>query len=117
MSSLLLKPDSTMLNSLKIIIFFFHKKCIRFYNANLIISSLKSRQLYTKVTQLEVAEVVRSRLGEIFQGSGKMTELARMHESGHRTDGAAQMRYFNDKSLLDDVVIRACSDLINLYTH
>ena len=53
--------------------------------------SLRTTQRYTHVSQHEVAEVVRSRLGEIFQGSGKMTELARMHESGHRTDGAARI--------------------------
>ena len=53
--------------------------------------SLRTTQRYTHVTQHEVAEVVRSRLGEIFQGSGKMTELARMHESRHRTDGAARI--------------------------
>ena len=53
-----------------------------------------SRQRYTHVTQHEVAEVVKSRLGEIFQGSGKMTELVTKHESGHRTDGAARMQDF-----------------------
>ena len=53
--------------------------------------SLRTTQRYTHVTQYEVAEVVRSRLGEIFQGSGKMTELVRKHESGHRTDGAARI--------------------------
>ena len=53
--------------------------------------SLRTTQRYTHVTQHEVVAVVRSRLGEIFQGSGKMTQLARMHESGHRTDGAARI--------------------------
>ena len=53
--------------------------------------SLRTTQRYTHVSQHEVAEVVRSRLGEIFQGGGQMTELARMHESGHRTDGAARI--------------------------
>ena len=53
--------------------------------------SLRTTQRYTHVTQHEVAEVVRSRLGEIFQGSGKMTESVRMHKSGYRTDGAARI--------------------------
>ncbi len=50
--------------------------------------SLRTTQRYTHVSQYEVAEVVSSRLGDIFQGSGKMTELVSMYESEYRTDGA-----------------------------
>ena len=67
---------------------------IRMVQIHLCHRSLKITQRYTHVSQFEVAEVVRSRLGEIFQGSGKMTELAQMHESGHRTDGAVRIRVF-----------------------
>ena len=62
--------------------------------------SLRTTQRYTHVTQQEVAEVVRSRLGDIFRENGKMTELVRMHESGHRSDGAARIRYFQAKSFI-----------------
>ncbi len=53
--------------------------------------SLRTTQRYTHVTQQEVAEVVRSRLGEIFQGSGQMTEVVWMHESGLKLHGAARI--------------------------
>ncbi len=53
--------------------------------------SLRTTQRYTHVTQQEVAEVVRSRLGEIFQGSGQMTGSVPMHESGLKLHGAARI--------------------------
>ena len=53
--------------------------------------SLRTTQRYTHVSQQEVAEVVRSRIGEIFQGSQKMTESVQMDESGPRSHGAARI--------------------------
>ena len=53
--------------------------------------SLRTTQRYTHVSQQEVAEVVRSRIGEIFQGSEKMIESVRMGESGPRSNGAARI--------------------------
>ena len=53
--------------------------------------SLRTTQRYTHVSQHEVAEVVRSRIGEIFQGSEKMIESVQIDESGPRSDGAARI--------------------------
>ncbi len=70
---------------------------IRMVQIHLRHRSLKTTQRYTHVTQREVAEAVRSRLGVIFQGGGKMTQLVTMHVSGLRTDGAARIRDFQAK--------------------
>ena len=56
--------------------------------------SLRTTQRYTHVSQHEVAEVVRSRIGEIFQGSEKMIESVQMDESGPGSHGAARIRDF-----------------------
>ena len=53
--------------------------------------SLRTTQRYTHFSQYEVAEVVISRLRDIFQGSGKMTELVSMYESGSGPHGAARI--------------------------
>ena len=53
--------------------------------------SPRTSQCYTRVSQHEVAEVVRSCFGEIFQRGEKMTETVEMHESGSRSDGAARI--------------------------
>ncbi len=47
---------------------------IRMVQIHLGHKSLRSTQIYTHVSQRDVAEVVRSRLGEIFQGSEKVNK-------------------------------------------
>ena len=53
--------------------------------------SLRTTQRYTHVTQSEVAEVVRSRMGELFQGGEKMKEMIEKIESEHKSSGAARI--------------------------
>ena len=54
--------------------------------------SLRTTQRYTHVTQSEVAEVVRSRMGELFQGGEKMKEMIEKIESEHKSSGADRIR-------------------------
>ncbi|MEM3906910.1 MAG: site-specific integrase, partial [Nitrososphaerota archaeon] len=57
--------------------------------------SLRTTQRYTHVTQSEVAEVVRSRMGELFQGGEKMKEMIEKIESEHKSSGADRIRFIS----------------------
>ena len=57
--------------------------------------SLRTTQRYTHVTQSEVAEVVRSRMGELFQGGEKMKEMIETIESEHKSSGADRIRFIS----------------------
>ena len=65
---------------------------IRMVQIHLGHKSLKTTQRYTHVSQQEVAEVVRSRMGEIFQGGNEMIGNDEKNESEYKSYGADRIR-------------------------
>ena len=64
---------------------------IRYVQIHLGHKSIRSTERYTHVSQQEVAEQVRKRLGKFFRGEKEMMEMDKMNESGHELSGAARI--------------------------